>query len=93
VCFEETWLAGAGFYHASIRGEIAFENRERPLRVDWIRNRSDHIVIVDFGAFEVLAERLAGHSDAIEMQRILDPAHQAGQASGIEEIFHQVGVA
>ena len=90
---EEARLAGAGLDHAAVGREIALEHGERAFGIDRIRDGADDVVIVDFGARDVLAERLAGHRHGIEMQMIPDPAHQAGQAAGIEEILHQIFVA
>ena len=91
--FEEPRLAGAGFYHAAVRGEIALQNGERALGIDRFFNGSDDIVIMHLGVRNILAERLAGHRHRVEMQMIPDPAHQAGQSAGIVEIFHQIFVA
>ncbi len=90
---EETRLAGARLDHAAVRREIALQHRERALLVDRVRDGADHVIIVDLGTRDIFAERLAGHRQTVEMKMLPDPAHQAGQAAGIEEILHQIFVA
>ena len=91
--FQESWLACARLDHAAIGRKIALEHGECTFPVDRVLDRADDVVVVDFRARDVLAQRLAGHGDATQMQMLLDPAHQAGKPAGIEEIFHEVGVA
>src|SRR4029453_6539966 len=91
--FQETHLTGGRFYHAAVGREIALEHGKRALLVDRVLDRADDVIIMDFGARDVVAERFSGHGDAVEMQMLPDPAHQPRQAAGIEKIFHQIAVA
>ena len=45
------------------------------------------------GTRNIFAQRLAGHGHDVEMQMLLDAAHQAGQTTGVEEVLHQIFVA
>ncbi len=90
---EEARLAGGRLDHAAVGREIALEHGERTLLVDRVLDGADDVVVMDLGARDVVAERLAGDGDAIEMQMVPDAAHQPRQAAGIEEVFHQIGVA
>ena len=50
----------------------------------------DHVAQIDFGAGDVLAQRLAGHRHAGEVEPVLQFQHQRAQAAGVEEVLHQV---
>ena len=86
-------IAGGRLDDGARGREIALQHRQRAFVIDGIVERPDHVVVVDFGAREPLAERPAGDGDAVAVQPVAEPFHQRPQAAGIEEVLHQVGLA
>jgi hypothetical protein len=76
--------------HAAVGREVAAQHRERSLGIDRPVERPDHVVVVDAGAVDVLADRLPGHRELVEREVRRDPLHQRRQAARVVEVLHQV---
>ncbi len=85
--------AGAGLDDAAVRRNVAAQDRQRAFVVDGGVQLADHVIVIDLGARDVLAQRLARHRHGRQVQVPFQARHQRGQAAGVIEVFHQVGVA
>ena len=89
----EPRVAGGGLDDRAVRREISPHHRQRAFAIDRIVERPDDVVIVDDRALQGLAEALAGHREAGEVEHPSHVGHQRAQAAGVEEILHQIGLA
>ena len=90
---EEVRRAGAGLDDATIGRQVAPEHGQRPFGVDRVGQRTDHVVVVNLGAFQVLADAAAGHGHGAQIKVVAQHVHHGAHAAGEVKIFHQVLVA
>ena len=76
--------------HRAVGREIAFEHREATTCEQWIRARTNHIGVVDLGAGDVLAERLAVDGERRWIEQIGELGEHRAEATRVIEILHQV---
>jgi hypothetical protein len=79
--------------YCAVGREVAAQHRERAFGVDRVRERADHVVVVDSGAFDVFTQCAAGDGARVEVQMTAQARHQRRQAAGVVEVFHQVRLA
>ena len=59
--FEEVRRAGAGLDHATVRRQITPEHGQRAFSIDRLGQGPDHILVVNLGTLNVVANTAAGH--------------------------------
>ncbi|MNP17330.1 hypothetical protein D3C76_1097590 [compost metagenome] len=87
---EQTRLHGARLDHATGAGQVALEHRQGALGINWVVQRTDHIVVVHLGLGDVLPEGTTIDGHLVERQVLADHPHQRRQAARVEEVLHQV---
>ena len=72
---------------AAVRRQRAVEDREAALGEQRIRDRPDHVVVVDNSTRKRLQERIPGHRCRVFQ---VEAGHHAAQAACLEEVLHEV---
>ena len=76
--------------NGSVRREIATQHDQPTVRLHGIVGRANHIGVMDFGACDILPERLSGARQFTRVEQIAHALQQAGQPAGVIKILHQV---
>ena len=76
--------------HRAVRREVAAQHRETVALDERIASRTDHVVVVDGRALEVLAERLRVDGQRGQVEEVGQTRHQPAQAARVVEVLHQV---
>ena len=63
-----------GLDHGAVRGEVAAQDGQPAGLGVGVRQRVNHLGVLDLGVGDVLAQRLAGHGGAVEVQQVRDLA-------------------
>ena len=76
--------------NGSVRREIATQHDQPTLRLHRIVGRANHISVMDFGAGDILAERISGAGELPQIEQLAHAFQHAGEAAGVIKILHQV---
>ena len=83
-------FSGRVFDDRAVGSEITFQHDQTALLGHRVIERADHLVIVNLGTLQILAECIAVCRHGIEMQFRGEASQEAAETTGVIEIFHQV---
>ena len=88
---EERRVGRGDLHHRAVGAQVAVEHDERAARLERVGGGADHVGVLDRRSGDVLAHRLAGDRDRVEVQEVAELRHHGRQAARVEEVLHQVG--
>ena len=90
---EKPVVHGRNLHHATVGGQVSFENYQRTGVVDGIVNGPDNVVVIDLSLGDVRTDGLAIDGLSVAVQVSLNTLQHRPQPAGVKEIFHQIGIA
>ena len=76
--------------HGAAGRERAAQDDDAAVGRERLGARADDLAVAAPDALEVLAHRLAGGRERVELERVADLGHHRGHAAGLVEVLHQV---
>lgn len=87
---QELLGGGGGFDDGSVGSEVAAEDGGSALFEERFVEGEDDVVVVNFGSIETFAEGFSEDGGCIEMEKVSDAIEETREATGVEEIGHDV---